>query len=150
MNLPNALKGIGQVLVYLVALYRIHFYILLLTVFFVLLPSFVGKIDTSNLDNIVKACNLESLYARVSDNILNPSDLSGGEKKKIEIARALYKKAPLIIFDEPTSNLDPKSATSIEELIFSLEGISKIVITHNQDKTYLSNFDHLINIEDYK
>lgn len=63
------------------------------------------------------------------------SKLSGGQKQRVAIARCLAKETPVIIADEPTGNLDSKSATSILKL---LNEISKdklvIVVTHNYDQ----------------
>ena len=63
------------------------------------------------------------------------SKLSGGQKQRIAIARALAKDVPVIIADEPTGNLDKKSAESIIEL---LREISKdkliIIVTHNYEQ----------------
>jgi len=63
------------------------------------------------------------------------SKLSGGQKQRVAIARALAKDVPVIIADEPTGNLDKKSASSIIEL---LREISKdkliIIVTHNYEQ----------------
>lgn len=63
------------------------------------------------------------------------SKLSGGQKQRVAIARALAKEVPVIIADEPTGNLDKKSAESIIEL---LREISKdkliIIVTHNYEQ----------------
>lgn len=63
------------------------------------------------------------------------SKLSGGQKQRVAIARALAKETPIIIADEPTGNLDSKSATEILKL---LSEIAKdklvIVVTHNYDQ----------------
>ena len=63
------------------------------------------------------------------------SKLSGGQKQRVAIARALAKDTPIIIADEPTGNLDSKSATGIIEL---LSEISKdklvIIVTHNYEQ----------------
>ena len=56
-------------------------------------------------------------------------DLSGGEKQKLLLARALYKNAPIVILDEPTVGLDPKQITEIRELIKSLEGKHTIILS---------------------
>ncbi len=63
------------------------------------------------------------------------SKLSGGQKQRVAIARALAKETPIIVADEPTGNLDKKSADSVLKL---LSEISKdklvIVVTHNYDQ----------------
>lgn len=63
-----------------------------------------------------------------------PSELSGGMKKRVGIARALVSSPELLILDDPTSGLDPITATSIMELISELEGDShctSITVSHD-------------------
>ena len=61
-----------------------------------------------------------------------PSQLSGGEKQRVVIARALVQKPLLLLADEPTGNLDSKTGQSVMDLIDNLheEGLTVIVITH--------------------
>lgn len=107
-------------------------------------------VDLDVVKEIINKVDLNNVYESKKDSILDNDSLSGGEKKKLELARALYKKAKLIIFDEPTSGLDPRSAATIESLIRNLKDLTRIVITHNQDPEYLETFDEILNIEDYK
>lgn len=62
-----------------------------------------------------------------------PSQLSGGEQQKVSIARALLNDPQLILADEPTGNLDPKSSAEIFELLMALpqQGKSLIMASHN-------------------
>lgn len=106
--------------------------------------------DYDRYINILKSCNIEYLHKLYGEDIINPNKLSGGEKTRINLARSLYNNPKLIIFDEVTGGLDPKNAQKIEDLIFSIKGVTKIIITHNWNDKYLEEFDYIINIDDYK
>ncbi len=74
------------------------------------------------------------------------SSLSGGERQRLAIARALIRSPRILIFDEPTSALDPGARDQINELILSLDGYTRIVITHDRREEYLAAFDETIHI----
>src|SRR5512136_2362968 len=68
-----------------------------------------------------------------------PSDLSGGMKKRAAIARALVIEPQLILYDEPTSELDPLSALTIAEEIVRLKeriGVTSLVVSHDRDLAF--------------
>jgi len=63
-----------------------------------------------------------------------PADLSGGMKKRVGLARAIAMEPEIVLYDEPTTGLDPIMADSINELIISLKHelhITSIVVTHD-------------------
>ncbi len=82
--------------------------------------------------------NLESVGLKGTENKM-PSDLSGGMKKRVAIARALVVEPQLILYDEPTSELDPLSAVTIGEEILKLKNrihVTSLVVSHDRDLAF--------------
>lgn len=71
-----------------------------------------------------------------------PSELSGGQRRRVAIARAIASKPRLLLYDEPTTGLDPVTSTAIDQEIVKLrdlEGGSAIVVTHQlRDAFYVA------------
>lgn len=71
------------------------------------------------------------------------STLSGGEKQRISIARAILKDAPILLLDEPTSSLDAKNEVSVQKAISNLVKDKTVVMVAHRLKT-IKNADHII------
>ena len=71
---------------------------------------------------------------------MRPSDLSGGMKKRVGLARAIAVRPEVILYDEPTTGLDPINTTRINHLIIGLKkalSITTIVVTHDMQSAFL-------------
>jgi len=71
-------------------------------------------------------------------------NLSGGEKQRVSIARALLKDSKILLVDEATSSLDNSTSREIMNSILKLDGITRIVVTHKIEKDQLKRFDEII------
>ena len=70
---------------------------------------------------------------------LNPSELSGGMKKRVALARVLAVEPQVILYDEPTTGLDPIMSDIISDLIMDLKaklGVTSVVITHDMRSAF--------------
>ena len=112
----------------------------------VALPSLIG--GNSALDAKHDATELLSRVG-LSDRLHHrPSELSGGERQRVAIARALVRKPSLVLMDEPTGNLDPKTAGSVLDLLISLNeelNISFVMVTH--DPIIAQQLDRTVTLE---
>src|SRR5258706_15646255 len=86
----------------------------------------------------IVAEKLEVVDLKGSENKM-PNELSGGMKKRVAIARALVIEPQLILYDEPTSELDPLSAVVIGEEILELKKqihVTSFVVSHDRDLAF--------------
>ena len=92
-------------------------------------PEEIQRIVTEKLEDV----GLKDVADRM------PSELSGGMKKRVAIARALVIEPQLILYDEPTSELDPLSAIVIGEEILNLKErirVTSLVVSHDRDLAF--------------
>ena len=85
-------------------------------------------------EKVIEVLSLVNLEASILD--LFPSDLSGGMRKRVALARAIIQEPEYLIYDEPTTGLDPITADEIIKLICKLHkklSMTSIVITHDPE-----------------
>jgi len=83
-----------------------------------------------NVDEVLEAVGLKDAIDKM------PSDLSGGMRKRVGLARTLIVKPEIMLYDEPTTGLDPITSREISELIMQMQKkykTSSIIITHDME-----------------
>lgn len=93
--------------------------------------------------NLDKFANVESLDRQVQEN---GGNFSGGELKRLSLARTLLRDSPVIILDEPLANVDAETVHRIEDYILKITGKLVVVISHQFQKDKLSGFDQVISL----
>ena len=90
--------------------------------------------------------------ATASGGLINrvTGNLSGGQKQKISIARALYRDTQIIIMDEPSSAMDPQSESDLCKLLENLKASKKTVIIAAHSRKIIETADCLIQVRNGK
>ena len=103
--------------------------------------NFYGKYDNNSLEVIENSLRLVNLYKRRDDLVNN---LSGGEMQILRIARALTQDTEIVLFDEPTSNLDIKNTKRVKDLIFKLKDMGKKILISTHDIDFAESISDFI------
>jgi len=99
----------------------------------VLTPTLVSSANGDRTERARKLLDQVGLSERLDHR---PAELSGGEKQRVALARALINEPALLLCDEPTGNLDRKSAETVSALLLELHSLQKtilVVVTHSLD-----------------
>ena len=102
------------------------------------------NIPEKEFDCVIQKSGLSSLIQQKGKNFscgTNGNKLSGGEKQRISIARALLRNASILLMDEASSALDEKTADEIMHSILDMPGTTSLVITHRLNSTLLKKYD---------
>ena len=97
----------------------------------VLIPTLVGEARDEDLARARSLVEQVGLADRIDHR---PGELSGGEKQRVAVARALVRQPKLVLCDEPTGNLDQASASKVASLLFDLHRRLQnmlVVVTHS-------------------
>ena len=100
----------------------------------VIIPALIGGTDFKKANQRAK----ELLdYLQLTDRLEHkPSELSGGEKQRIAVARALINNPSLILADEPSGSLDTQNKEELHKLLFDLRdkfGLTEVIVTHDRE-----------------
>ncbi len=98
------------------------------------LGAFSGVADMDYYRELLEALKLEGLESR------KPSQLSGGQAQRVGIARALIRRAPVVLFDEPLASVDEEMSASIRADIVRLHeryGFTGLYVTHDQNEALM-------------
>lgn len=113
----------------------------------VMIPALIGRKDKKKSEERAKEI---LAYLQLSDRMDHkPNELSGGEKQRVAVARALINDPGLILADEPSGSLDSKNRDELHKLLFDLRekfGLTIVIVTHDKELAALS--DRVIEMRD--
>jgi lipoprotein-releasing system ATP-binding protein len=113
----------------------------------VMIPALIGRKDKKKSEERAKEI---LAYLQLADRMDHkPNELSGGEKQRVAVARALINDPGLILADEPSGSLDSKNRDELHKLLFDLRekfGLTIVIVTHDKELAALS--DRVIEMRD--
>ncbi len=113
----------------------------------VCIPSLIGK--KSKKETEIKAMKLLEILNVNKRSNHKPNELSGGEKQRVAVARALINEPSIILADEPSGNLDSKNAEELYKIILDLRkkiNQTFVIVTHNEQHAKMT--DKIFTIKD--
>ncbi len=113
----------------------------------VMIPAMIGGCNSREAEK--RACELLKYLGLSNRQTHKPAQLSGGEKQRVAVARALVNKPAVVLADEPSGSLDTHNKTELHNLFFDLRrefGHTFIIVTHDESLANLS--DRTIRLQD--
>ena len=105
------------------------------------------------VDRVIDMAGLSELIAEKGEDYLcgeNGCGLSGGEKQRISIARALLRNAKLLLIDEATASLDAETSSRVIKAILALKDMTRVIVTHDLDAGTLEKYDSILTLKNGK
>ena len=111
------------------------------------------EVNELNLKKAIEDAQLNNLISDLIDGVETQvgergSQISGGQKQRIGIARALYRKFPIILMDEPTSSLDTETEEKFLESLSKIK-LNKIIIIVSHRKSTFKICDKVLEVKNY-
>ena len=103
-------------------------------------------ITDTDVERICRNLKLDSELVGKEIDAADSGEVSFGEKQRIDIARFMLHDYDVLVFDEPTSNLDAETADEIFNMIFGIRDKIVIVITHDRSREVLDRFDAVLQL----
>lgn len=113
----------------------------------ILIPAYIAGTKTSEAKQ--RAIELLQFMGLADRATHKPNELSGGEKQRVAVARALINQPAVILADEPSGSLDSQNKTELHQLFFDLRnqfGQTFVIVTH--DETLATTTDRTIHLRD--
>lgn len=107
------------------------------------------NLDDGQFKEAMKKTNLQKYSEDKETYKLDMENkLSGGEERRLDIARGIYTDADVFIFDEPTSGLDLENENLISKIISGIKNKIVIVVTHSENEQFIQSFDYVVELRD--